>query len=224
MSINYKTSGSYSGYTGDSNSIDIPNTYLLYVGDLMIAQIAYYNPTNIITVTTPDGWTLIRSDSFSNYSTSNLYWKIADAEDITDSFTFIFSDSGINTVSSISIFNGFDANNPIGNNNGQGNDRDYIVTSAEITPDYSNSMILLFGCGYGGDGTNVIYSDYTIENSSPVFVEAYSCSETNNSDEFSVGMAYGLRTETIETGNGTANVNQFIYSVGQMVAINDSGV
>jgi len=224
MSITYKTSGSYSGYTEDSNYIDIPGSDLLHLGDLMIAQVSYYNPENIITVTAPDGWTLIRSDNYSNYCSSNLYWKIAEAGDITDSFRFTFSGSGINTVSSVSIFNGFDADNPIGTNNGQGNDRNYIITSAGITPDYSNSMILLFGCGYGGDGTNVIYSDYTIENSSPVFSEAYNCSETNISDEFSASMSYGLRDEITETGNGTIIVNQFIYSIGQMVAINENVV
>jgi len=187
-------------------------------GDLMIAHIVIHANVALpyAEITPPANWTQIRLDQDTNYIDSGLYWKIADSNDVSASnFTFEISKDFWATIGAITAWTGHNTENPIGANNGQINEMSTTVTSPGITPPVANSMILLF-CGVRNDNT---HSNYAIANDNPEsWSEGYDIKYDGTRD-VSCAMGYALRTETSETGNGTATTSSSQLNVGQLLAI-----
>ena len=191
----------------------------LAVGDLMVAQIVGSS------LSTPSGWTLIRSDNIASDPYSTLFYKFADSTDTAASnFSFALSGSS-SAAGGILRIDGVSQGRPIWADAGSTNqtDTDSPSFANTITPSIASSIIIIFGSTSQADTGNTV-ATYALATSSPTFTEAW---DTNNSNGTNVSKimccAYGTRTQTTATGNSSFVINaggaSNADSIGQIIAV-----
>lgn len=198
----------------------VPKPSGLAVGDLMVAHIA---ATNGATVSTPSGWTLVRSDTnASGDPRSYVFRKFADAADVAaSSFTFTLSGSQPNAGA---IWRITDAPKgaPIYASNGDGDDNATNPTFTNTVTPLTASALLLFLVAVQQANSNSAISGYAVTTSNPSWTEAYDFDDNGSTDAARVlAGAYATRPETTATGNSTVAISNSSNpdSVGQMVVI-----
>lgn len=213
MAVTFRSVGVSPG--ANSTSCVIVKPAGLSVGDLMIAQVVVHTLSG--SITTPGGWTLIRTNTdfvAPNYwLKSNLFWKIADSDDVAAAnFTFTVG-TGCNR-GAITAWTGHDPITPINADSGQ-TQTSTTVTAPTITPSVANCEILMF-CAVANNNTQ---SNYAIANDNPaIWSERYDLLTTQGED-CALAMASATRPETTATGDGTATTSAWEENIGQLVAI-----
>ena len=187
-------------------------------GDVMLAQVTAYRTgsTSCRTVTTPSGWTLIRSDfrNYDSWGTSNdkcviqsLYWKAASAA--TGSVSFTLSGSAYATGSIVS-YRGVNTSSPILTSSGQGNISSSSIVAPAVSAISSGNMLVgLFGIANGS--TNMTPP------SSPCLAERRDAN-TGSSPGVAVSVADGP-IGAGSTGTVTDAADSSALNVGQLVLL-----
>jgi len=218
MAVEVRSVGVSPGASGSTTCV-IVKPVGLAVGDLMTAQIQSL-VVSVETTTPPEGWDLIERTYAGIALESELFYKIADSDDAaaTD-FTFTLSKAA-SQRGAIVAWTGHDSDSPINASNGLGTDAlSTTVTSSSITPTVADCMILMH-CGIYDNNTQ---SNYAIADDDPGgWVEAYDL-PSNLTNDLSLSMAYALRSETTNTGLGTATTSAADRNIGQLVAIAPAG-
>ena len=176
------------------SSIDATKPSGLAVGDLMIANIVGNTGGNI-TPDIPTGWNQIYSEGFSGRLIA--YYKIATIDDVNaSSITFNLDTSAVVMVV-ISAFTNVSSSNPISSVT-KGTANAEIVTTASITPETTDSLIVLIGSAATNNAT---FSDYSIVNDNPTWTELYNIQSSSTAG--SLSMAIGQRASASATGLGS---------------------
>ena len=212
MAVTYRSVGVSPG--ADSTTCVIVKPAGLAVDDLMIAQVDVGNPAGDTAITSPEGWTEIRQDAYTNCIRSALFWKIAVQADV-DATDFTFTCESASNRGAITAWTGHDPTPPINAHNGQSNAYGPTVIAPTITPSVADCEILLF-CGIGD---NMTLSNYAIADDNPAsWSERYDINTTAGND-CALALGSATRPETTATGDGTATISLSRISIGQLVAI-----
>lgn len=217
MAISFRAKGESPG--ANSASCVIVKPVGLTEGDLMLAQVVGMSAAPQGAHTAPGGWVGIRQDG-TTQPVSSLFWKIADAADVTASdFTFTATGATSNG-GAISAWYDSDGAMAVDAHNGTFAGSTTTIISAPITPSVADCMILMFCAA----ANNFFISAYAIATDNPsTWTERY---ERNLDVTFDLSLAVGsaTRPETTSTGNGTATVSSSVNVIGQLVALSPAVV
>lgn len=143
--------GTVSGNSGISNGVLLAlrpdKTLALEVpagttaGDVMLAAVAV--SPNTPTISTPTGWTLVRTLSNTSTTTSRLaiFRRVATASEPA-SYTWAFSRTHNGAVGGITSFSGVDNTSPINVESGKLTGRSTTQSTPGITTTYNNTMLV----------------------------------------------------------------------------------
>lgn len=202
-------SGTFSSNPGVSNGVLIalrPKALSLTInvpsgtaaGDVMIAAIAV--SPNTPTISTPTGWTLVRTLSQTSTTTSRLaiFRRVATASE-PSSYSWTLSTTFTGTVGGITTFSGVDNTTPISVENGQITSSSTTQTTPSITTTFSSSMLVgIFS--YASAGT------WTPPTGMTEVVDIASRTPNNASGE-SLEMVYLLQSSAGSTGTKSAKAS-----------------
>ncbi|HEY0191491.1 MAG TPA: hypothetical protein VGC42_10250, partial [Kofleriaceae bacterium] len=111
-------------------------------GDVLLARITNRNQVGAV-LTTPAGWTVLRSDQSASQLKTWIAWKVAGASEPT-SYAFGVSVAS-NVAGSLSAFSGADAANPIDASSGQKNGNSATLAAPAVTTTVANGLAVWFG-------------------------------------------------------------------------------
>lgn len=173
----------------------------LAVGDILFAMISTGSGA---TVSTPSGWTQIRSDAVAGATgntRSTFLYTIADSADVAASnFAFTISGSARNAGGLLRISGAGESWQ--GSVNTQQNDGTTTpLTVGTLTPERTGSLIILAVTGGEFTGAASNYSGYTIATNDPSWTEQWELDD--GTDDFSCAIATAVRTEVTATGTGS---------------------
>lgn len=135
----YVNSNGNTASVGTNVTVNVPSG--VSNGQALVANVGFTGGSGV-TVTPPAGWTLIRRDDNGTTLGNALYWRIANSEPA--SYTWTLSSSQNNSGSMIA-YSTVDQANPIGAHGGQANSSSTNVTAPSITTLYESSVVLFFG-------------------------------------------------------------------------------
>ncbi|HEU5013948.1 MAG TPA: fibronectin type III domain-containing protein [Roseiflexaceae bacterium] len=131
--------------SGASTTSSVVLTYPTHlVGDIMIAQVLISSST--ATITTPAGWTLIRSDTGNNRRSSLYVHSATDSDAGTIAFPLSTS---VNAVGGIVDVRGVDTTTPVAASAGQTNGSSATCTAPSVTATKAGDWLLTFSSGVG---------------------------------------------------------------------------
>lgn len=182
----------------------------------MIAQI--YHRSNAPTFTPPEGdWLSIVGTNQSTTLRQEIFWKVADADDVAAS-NFVWTSTGTGTfIGVITPITGFNSGTPIGTSSGEGNGASTTPdNSLGATPADANSLLLFL---IGTDQETSTPSNYAIATDDPGgWSEHYEVQSTTGADG-TAAMAYVTRPATSATGACSCSLAVSLASVIQVVFI-----
>lgn len=206
ISVIDKTSATSGASAVSSLALTYPT---LAANDVVVAQVHIASST--ATITTPSGWTLIRSDTGNNRR-SSLYVKVATG---SESGTVAFAlSSSVNAVGGMAAFRGVDTTTPIDTSAGQTNgSASTSCTAPTVTATASGGMLLTFSSGVG----NVTFTPASGQ------TEQWDVTTTAGSSN----CASELATETLSasgaTGTRASTMSGSVTSLGQSVVLKAAG-
>jgi hypothetical protein len=183
-----------------ANSVVITKPSGVVVGDLLIAQIVIEGG-NGVSVTPPSGWNAITQVNNGGEIGVAVFWKIATSTEVAASnFTFTLSTT-VRTAGGMVRIDGHSSGIPIWTSLGASVTNSATPSFANsITPAVANSLIMMF---VGASDTNgSATASYAIATSNPSWTEVWDQATVNGSG-FSMGAAYGLRSQVTATGNSS---------------------
>jgi len=207
---------SQTGFNGSGTSITVGGSLGgVSLGQLLVVHYLYNDSSG--TVTTPSGWTtasqIARGGSIGGRS--NIFYKIADAGDVSSpSFTFSASSGSQARIAIMKIQAGR-VSSPVTVTDGTQTAGSSTINAVSVTPTIANSMLLFFTVT-GLSGYSV--SGYSIPTSNPSsWTEEYDVQGNGSLAGFSMG--YAIRPETTATGTPTATASSVTDSIGQIMVI-----
>lgn len=126
----------------NATSLAIAKPAATAAGDVLIARIANRNQVGA-TLTTPAGWTVLRSDQSASQLKTWVAWKLASSSEPA-SYAFGL-DIASNVAGSISAFAGADPTSPIDASSGQKNGTSATLAAPAVTTSASNGVAIWLG-------------------------------------------------------------------------------
>lgn len=174
-------------------------------GDLLIAQVAVRGSPSI---TTPTGWTLIRSTATGNIIEAS-YWRVATSSSLTSTWTFSSSERAIG---GIAAFRNVDTVNPIDASGGQATTSSATVTAPTQAQASNNSMLVaLFTTANGNSAFSTATS----------MTEAYDTGSSAGPNGVAISLNYQLDTSSGSTGSKISTTTS-ADNVGQLIVLSPS--
>lgn len=109
--------------------------------DLLIAQVSLRGGGCNAITSVPAGWTLVRCDASGTNLMQAMYWKVATAADIAQSFAWGFSATR-RAAGGITIYRGVNTTAPIDTHSGQANASSTTATVPAVTTTLANDMLV----------------------------------------------------------------------------------
>lgn len=204
MSIVVESVSTKTFATGSPVTINKPTG--LSVGDLMIAHITCGGLAGSA-ITPPAEWAILTELRETNDGGSggaqNVFWKIADADDVAASnFSFTHNYGSVSSGGAILRISGYHPTSPI---NVEQHDSGALNTTNpninyQLTPTYPNSLFIFFIMSVTDADTS---ENYTIANSNPTWTEQYDFVDV--ADFIQMACATAIRPETTVSGNWSFN-------------------
>lgn len=206
ISVIDKTSATSGASAVSSLALTYPT---LAANDVLIAQV--HIASSSATITTPAGWTLIRSDTGNNRR-SSLYWKLANG---SESGTVAFAlSASVNAVGGMVSVRGVDTTTPVDASAGQTNgSASTSCTAPTVTASAAGGMLLTISSGVG----NLTFTPASGQ------TEQWDVTTTAGSSN----CASELATETLSasgaTGTRASTMSGSVTSLGQSVVLKAAG-
>lgn len=193
------------GTFASGTSIVVTKPTGLAVGDLMIGQYTYRNPSADHTL--PSGFTSIRSVQTNN-SWQVVCYKVATSADVAASnFTFSTTGTYMQNAGLIRI-SGYSQATPIGQSGVEGN-----ITSGSnptfnntVTP-FADSMLIMLVAASASGATLTQPSGYAVATDNPTWTELWDSVNTSGGNPTELAVAYAVRSASAATGNSTVTAS-----------------
>ena len=222
MAVAFRSSA-ISTASASSDTVTVTKPSGLAVGDVMVACMTAKSNSTTCTAT---GWTQLDTvrELVVEGGRAYTYYKVADSTDVAASnFTWTFNTTLAGTQGAIMAFSGVDTTNPIN----QHTFALQTVGSVQTAPAYANGvtpiadcMLVFMNTGGTGGPTVTAVSNYAVTTSSPTWTEAYdSYTNTVDSTVWGLAGAYGLRSQSTDTGNSSCSFSVAAYTMAALIAL-----
>jgi hypothetical protein len=173
-------------------------------GDVMVAAIVVRSDA---TISTPTGWTLVRSDVSGSSLRQSAYVKVAGGSE-PGSYTWTFSAQTPAAAGSIAAYTGVDTTTPVDVSGGQANASSSSVVAPSVTTTIANALVVgLFATA--NDGTFSPPSGMTERTDVPVDGTAQATASLADVSQASAGAS----------GTKTATASVSAVNIGALVAL-----
>jgi Putative Ig domain len=203
--ILFRTATTASGANQSNLIVNVPSGTT--TGDLLIAAV---NIRTIRTISTPAGWTLIRTTTRTNNLRQAVYYRVATASQPA-SYTWTFSGTVTGTAGTILRYEGASTTSPIVTHSGRTNGSSTSILTSSISPNVSNTMLVgLFGIRNGA----------TVNPPTGMLEQTEAAQRTGATTTMVVLQASDqVRPQTGNTGTRTATASSAAVGVGQLLAL-----
>jgi hypothetical protein len=193
--------GSNIEYNGYGKTFAIPKLSMSATNDVIIAQIAFSGGTNAV-ITAPTGWTLIRRDNNSLYTSSAIYYHVIGS---TEPLNYTWSFNTYEAISGgIADFSGVSTTTPVDAMSGNtGTGTSMIATSVSTTT--PNDTLLFFGATNSVATITAPTGMATSWRVSSTSTTSYMADSVLNTQALT-----GNKTATISHASNTATVSQLV--------------
>lgn len=179
-----------------SGTVVITKPASLAVGDTMVAHIVSFDGGG---VTTLAGWTHVTDDG---QGFQFIFTKVATSADVAAS-NFTWTTGGSVAGGAITRLTGADVNAPADqSSSNQVASPVNTLTSGTITPNYPNTLFMIFTNHRTSSAVTV--STYAIATNNPTWTEAYDLDAVVSGTDYGFSMAYGSRPQTSASGTASA--------------------
>lgn len=210
MAITFVNATTYSSGASSTSSVSLAYPASIAANDVLIAQVLISSSTG--TITTPAGWTLIRSDTGNNRR-SSLYSYVATGSE-SGSVAFTLSAS-FNAVGGMGAFRGVDTTAIVDANAGQTNSSSSTsCTAPTVTATATGGMLLTFSSAVG----NVTFTPATGQ------TERYDVPTTAASSNCSIELGTETLAASGATGTRASTISGSVTSLGQNVILKQAVV
>lgn len=115
----------------------------IFEGDLLVAQIAVRDGTDIVFDQVPSGWTLIRRTNSTDRIAMATYWKFATASEPA-SYTWGWTNPARRATGAIQSFSAIHPTTPIPVSSGAGGDSATATAPSVVVPSANSQLLALF--------------------------------------------------------------------------------
>lgn len=175
-------------------------------GDLLVAQVAVRG-VGCASISAPTGWTLVRCEASGTTVAQAVYWKVATAADIAQSFAWSFG-SNRRAAGAIAVYQGVDTASPIDAHAGQVNASSSSATAPGVTTTVANDMLVAL---------------YAAASSSVSIAAPAGMTEEYQDNSGGTGVTASLSDAEVAaigaTGNKVAALGSSQISIGQLLAL-----
>jgi VCBS repeat-containing protein len=200
--------GAAGGANTGTASVDLPRPGGTASGDVLVAAISVRGTP---TVSSPSGWSRVRTDARRTALTQVLFVRVAGGSE-PSTYTFTFSASGT-AVGTIAAYAGVDTSNPIAADGGQPNGKSTTATAPSITPGVTGAQLVAF---FG------IIGKTTVTPPSGMTEQVETVSPGGTSSKVTGELADQALSSSGATGTRTATLSKSLASIGQVVALRPS--
>ncbi len=167
-------------------------------GDVLVASVGFGKTmqNNVVNVTAPTGWALVRRQNFASVGSLAVYYRVATASEPWD-YTWTF-DVAVGGVGAISAYSGVSTSSPVHLEAGQALGYvDLFYSSPAVTTTVANTTLVASFFSKMGGGTNATFEVPSVTFSSgtpaaPAFRAASSKTSATGTTSFVVNRPTGL--------------------------------
>jgi parallel beta-helix repeat protein len=201
--------GAASGANTGTTSVSLPRPGGTASGDVLIAAVATRGTP---TISSPAGWTRVRTDARKSAATQSMFVHVAgSSEPTTYTFTLSASETAVGTIAA---YTGVDTADPVVVHAGQPNGKSTSATAPSITPGVADSRLVAF---FG------ITGKATVAPPSGMTEQAEVVSPSGTSSKMTAELADQALSSGAATGTRSAALSKSLASIGQLVALRGSG-
>lgn len=212
MALVVESSSSNTALTG---SVVVTKPTGVAVGDLLFGGFIYYETGSSVAPNTPSGWTSIQSQS--GFEGFNIFWRTADASDVSAS-NYTFSATGGDFIAGFILrISGQASGSEIASSEQDGNAAETnttITETASISADTSDSLAIMIVCGSYNSATPGTAISYSSFNSTPSLTWTERIDTGPNTNGGGDGASIAVATAP---NSGTSNITQYGCTSGEVL-------